>query len=405
MAETKGRKISKAYNPNATVNATKIEEKANPGVEKLTAVAASASSAVSSVTKAQQDIALVAFDSIQSDNRSALKLPNSFVDQFQDADGIDTTSTTLRDASEYISTYGSTVVDYNPFAEETWAGSYNVSSDNTLGYTVNGSARAFQSTASGSGYAYTTTTRTADGVYEFELEIQQRGGGGGPGLYFQVNKNGGTASANYNGTTTTGRGVYGNLSGRSAGDRVYIKWDGTNGGVNEDIITSSEDFDRDGVYTNQTTSVNLSGSAWSTTNASTVGWFFSAWKDANPDWIVALKYGRRTENGIVSTGNFTGITQASAASVSKVSVVIMYEDNVGTTALNTDLVAQVSADAGSNYSTVTLTAAPNLTSTIKVAKSDAVAVTAGTQPKYKINFANQDTSTKVTRVLGVALLY
>ena len=84
---------------------------------------------------------------------------------------------------------------------------------------------------------------------------------------------------------------------------------------------------------------------------------------------------------------------------------IMYEDASGTAALNTDLVAQVSADGGSNYSTVTLSSAPNLSSTIKVAKSDAVAVTAGNQPKYKINFANQNSSSKETRVLGVSLLY
>lgn len=353
------------------------------------------------VTKNKEDIALVAFDSIQADNRSALKLPNTFVDQFQDATGIDTTSSAARDASEFVATSGTTTVEYNPFAEETWAGSYNVSGDNTLGYTVNGSAKAFQSTATGSGYAYTTTTQPASGVYEFEFQIQQRGGGGGPGLYFQVNKNGGTASANYNGTTTTGRGVYGNLSSRSVGDRVKISWDASS----EDVITSSEDYNQDGVYANQTTTVDLSGASWASTNASTVGWFMSAWKDSGSNWILACKAGTRTGAGTVASGNFTGVTQSAPANVSKVSVVVMYEDNVGTTALNTDLVAQVSADAGSNYSTVTLTAAPNLTNTIKVAKSDAVAVTAGNQPKYKISFANQNSASKVTRVLGVALLY
>lgn len=354
----------------------------------------------SSVTKSKQDIALVAFDSIQSDNRSALKLPNSFVDQFQDATGIDTTSTTARNASEYVATSGTTTVEYNPFAEETWTGSYSMV-DNTLGYTVNGSSKAFQSTATGSGYAYTTTTKPASGVYEFELQVQQKGGGGGPGFYFQVNKNGGSSSATYNGTTTTGRGTYGSLSARSVGDRVKIKWDASD----EDIITSSEDFDEDGTYTNEVTTVDLKGSAWLTTDATTVGWFVSAWKDSGSNWIVALKSGTREGIGTVASGNFTGATQSAPANVSKVSIVVMYEDNVGTATLNTDLVAQVSADAGSNYSTVTLAAAPNLSSTIKVAKSDAVAVTAGNQPKYKISFANQAAATKVTRVLGVALLY
>ena len=362
---------------------------------------ADGSSLSADITKNKQDIALVAFDSIQADNRSTLKLPNSFVDQFEDATGIDTTSTAARNASEYVSTSGTTTSEYNPFAEETWTGSYNVSNDNTLGYTVNGSAKAFQSTATGSGYAYTTTTQPATGVYEFEFQLQQRAGGGGPGLYFQVNKNGGSAGVSYNGSSTSALGTYGNLSARSVGDRVKVRWDPSD----EDNIFTSEDYDEDGTYSAEVTTRTITGSAWLSTDATTVGWFMSAWKDGGSDWILACKSGSRETTGTVASGNFTGATQSAPANVSKVSVVVMYEDNVGTTALNTDLVAQVSADAGSNYSTVTLAAAPNLTSTIKVAKSDAVAVTAGNQPKYKINFANQASASKVTRVLGVALLY
>jgi hypothetical protein len=147
------------------------------------------------------------------------------------------------------------------------------------------------------------------------------------------------------------------------------------------------------------------GSAWSTTNATSIGWFCSAWKDSGSDWIIACKAGSKTAQGTVASGNFTSTTQAAPSNVNKVSIIVMYEDNVGTAALNTDLVAQVSADGGSNFSTVTLAAAPNLTSTIKVAKSEAITVTAGNQPKYKINFANQNSSSKVTRVLGVSLLY
>ena len=83
----------------------------------------------------------------------------------------------------------------------------------------------------------------------------------------------------------------------------------------------------------------------------------------------------------------------------------MYEDNTGTAALNTDMVVEVSANNGTDWSTVTLQSAANLSSTIKVAKSNSVAVTAGTQPKYRINFANQASGSKVTRIRGVSLLY
>lgn len=366
---------------------------------------ADGSSVSADVLKNKQDIALVAFDSIQADNRSTLKLPNSFVDQFEDATGIDTTSTTARNASEYVATDGVATSEYNPFADETWTGSVDVSADNTLGYTVNGSSKAFRSTASGSGYAYTSTTTEANAKYEFEFQIQQMAGGSGPSFSFQPNKNGGTASISYNGTTTSARGTHATFNiNRDIGDRFKISWDGRATG-DEDIITTSNDYDEDGTYENEVTTLSYTGSAWTSTNASTIGWFCGAWKDGGSDWIIACKAGTKISQGTVASGNFTGATQSAPANVSKVSIVVMYEDNVGTAALNTDLVAQVSADAGSNYSTVTLAAAPNLSNTIKVAKSDAVAVTAGNQPKYKISFANQSAASKVTRVLGVALLY
>ena len=54
------------------------------------------------LTPVKQDIALVAFDAIQSDNRSALKLPNSFVDQYEDANSIATLTTCQRATDEKI---------------------------------------------------------------------------------------------------------------------------------------------------------------------------------------------------------------------------------------------------------------------------------------------------------------
>jgi hypothetical protein len=353
------------------------------------------------------DLALVAFDSIRADNRSALKMDNAFVDQFEDATGIDTTSTVARNASEYVATDGETTSEYNPFADETWSGG-DVTADNTLGYTVNSSSKAFRSTASGSGYAYTTTTTESNAKYEFEFQMQQKGGGGGPFFAFFVNKNNGTSGLAYTGSTTTASGTHAGFSAsHSVGDRFKMSWDNRVGG-DEDIITSSNDYDEDGTYENEVTTLRSGGylgSAWSTTNATSIGWFCSAWKDSGSDWIIACKAGSKTAQGTVASGNFTSTTQAAPSNVNKVSIIVMYEDNVGTAALNTDLVAQVSADGGSNFSTVTLAAAPNLTSTIKVAKSEAITVTAGNQPKYKINFANQNSSSKVTRVLGVSLLY
>jgi hypothetical protein len=105
-----------------------------------------------------------------------------------------------------------------------------------------------------------------------------------------------------------------------------------------------------------------------------------------------------------ATGSFEGVA-ITTSSTNKMGAVVTYEDNVGTNSLNTDIVLQLSADNGSNYSTATLTALPDFATGIKMAKVNDLSVTAGTQLKYKILFANQSSSSKVARIRGVSLQY
>jgi hypothetical protein len=105
-----------------------------------------------------------------------------------------------------------------------------------------------------------------------------------------------------------------------------------------------------------------------------------------------------------ATGSFEGVA-ITTSSTNKMGAVVTYEDNVGTNALNTDIVLKLSADNGSNYSTATLTALPDFATGIKMAKVNDLSVTAGTQLKYKIEFANQAAGSKVARIRGVSLQY
>jgi hypothetical protein len=105
-----------------------------------------------------------------------------------------------------------------------------------------------------------------------------------------------------------------------------------------------------------------------------------------------------------ATGSFTG-NNITASSTNKMGAVITYQDNAGTNALNTDIVLQLSADNGSNYSTATMTALPDFATGIKMAKVNDLSVTAGTQLKYKISFANQASGSKEARIRGVSLQY
>ncbi len=111
-----------------------------------------------------------------------------------------------------------------------------------------------------------------------------------------------------------------------------------------------------------------------------------------------------TNTTVNATGNFIGNT-ITASSTTKMGGIITYEDTFGTNALNTDIILQLSADNGSNYSTATLTALPNLSTGIKMAKVNDLSVTAGTQLKYKISFANQSLGSKEARIRGVSLQY
>ena len=105
-----------------------------------------------------------------------------------------------------------------------------------------------------------------------------------------------------------------------------------------------------------------------------------------------------------ATGSFEG-NAITASSTSSMGAVITYQDNAGTNTLNTDIILKLSADNGSNYSTATLTALPDFATGIKMAKVNDLSVTAGTQLKYKIEFANQASGSKEARIRGVSLQY
>ena len=107
---------------------------------------------------------------------------------------------------------------------------------------------------------------------------------------------------------------------------------------------------------------------------------------------------------IPSTGSFEG-NAITASSTNKMGAVLTYQDNAGTNTLNTDIILKLSADGGSNYSTATLTALPDFSTGIKMAKVNDLSVTAGTQLKYKIEFANQAAGSKEARIRGVSLQY
>ena len=106
-----------------------------------------------------------------------------------------------------------------------------------------------------------------------------------------------------------------------------------------------------------------------------------------------------------ATGNFVSTATTANSAVTSMGIVITYKNQAGAATLNTDIVAQVSADGGSNYSTVTLAAAGTFSTGVLQAVANDVTVTSGTSIQYKISFANQESTVKETRITGVSLIY
>jgi hypothetical protein len=107
-----------------------------------------------------------------------------------------------------------------------------------------------------------------------------------------------------------------------------------------------------------------------------------------------------------ATGNFISNAITASSSTNKMGAIITYQDFAGTNALNTDIILQLSADNGSNFTTATLVAMPDFATGIKMCKvNDLTIGTAGTQLKYKILFANQAEGSKEARIRGVSLQY
>ena len=106
-----------------------------------------------------------------------------------------------------------------------------------------------------------------------------------------------------------------------------------------------------------------------------------------------------------ATGNYVSTATTANASVSTMGAVITYKNNEGTNALNTDIVLEVSANGGSNYTTATLTAGGTFSTGILQAVANDITVTAGTSIQYRISFANQSLGVKEAQIHGVSLMY
>ena len=376
--------------------------------------------------KIVNDISTLALRQASDANRSSYNTNSQFVDVFQDSTGIDTETNTSRNTNEYVSSgvLGSPVqLDYfNPtqlgggttnyqFKLSTSAGSVYTQYQNTyVDIPTSGTDNARRidvDYVNGTGgYLFYTDNLGTDAYLQIDYkEIKNFSGG------FKINKAPTWGDLNqvriqYSSDDST----YTNLDLSSAsvtGTNPIFSGSGYSGG-------SIGGFGSDGT---------LSFAAFSPQQTYGVQNAYAHVDSGVPNFsarYIRIQYLSRhsfTSTGaggftpyienitVNATGNFTGNIITAPSSVSSMGAIITYQDNAGTNALNTDIVLELSADNGSNWSTATLSALPNFATGIKMAKVNDLAVTAGTQLKYRLNFANQASGSKEARIRGVALQY
>jgi len=107
-----------------------------------------------------------------------------------------------------------------------------------------------------------------------------------------------------------------------------------------------------------------------------------------------------------ATGSIESIASTADDTVSSLSGVILYEDSAGTATLGTDLVISFSADNGSNWTPASSYGTPvTFAGSVKVVKIGKTTISnTGTEVKIKAEWANQSTN-KITQLSGWAVNY
>jgi len=341
--------------------------------------------------KIVNDISTLALRQASDENKSAYNTNSQFVDVFQDATGVTNLTNSFRNANEYINTVSETL----------GTSISDITNSTTPEKGTNGTNSAyatfpdflFNSNDGNSGMWYIgqyNSSYTLGETNSFVIDLN--------GNYLL---NGCTISWwswNTAGRINNHRWLYKDISGN---------WQYLNGtGSNSASGTSSSSSELSGTNsdTQHTITVNTDATYAAQEIALQPRTFYNNGNANSGIYQIQINAKSYTLTAN-ATGSFENNVITAPSSVSEMGAIITYQDNAGTNALNTDIVLQLSADGGSNYSTATLTALPDFSTGIKMAKVNDLAVTAGTQLKYKISFANQASGSKEARIRGVALQY
>ena len=329
------------------------------------------------------DLSTIALRQATNENAIAYNTNSSFVDVFQDGSGIASHTTSARNSNEFVSSVilGSLTVNTNTaIVGGGNAGGINLSAsqdgDSNTGVTST-------STANVSGFI---TADWGSSKVISQIDIGKlRGWGDGRSIKI---------------THSTDNSTFNDLDFTNTTQSV-VDFNGSQPALSNFTSSGTADW---GALTTNGDDVILRLTGFTSFTARYMRYKFGSadFHDANAGFGEFRSYSQTLSTN--ATGNFIS-NIITASSTTKMGAIITYEDTSGTNTLNTDIILQLSADNGSNWSTATLSALPNYSTGIKMAKVNDLAVTAGTQLKYKISFANQSGGSKEARIRGVSLQY
>lgn len=379
-------------------------------------------------SKLQQDIMVLALRQAVDANKSAYNLSNAFVEQFEDSTGIDVLTDTARNASEYVSTGSEIQQAFTSDANTVLLlDMESTSTQGTAGTTLNLSGNAVLSTAqkkfgtkslyinaTASTYGYISANNAFNrgtGALTVECWLYAIGGGDYQGVVGRWWSGSNIFDLRYQSADAGGNfSLHDGSSIRNSGQNipenqwVHLAWTRDGSGNNALYYNGTQQL----TWSNSN-SINLNDNNLILgATDSPFGYVINGYIDEVRLSSIQRYSSNFTPNSQTifnSTGNFTSVSQTAPTTVSKMGIVVLYKNHYGTATLNTDLVAQVSANNGTNFTTVTLTPRGTFSSGINIAVANNVNVTSGTSAKYKISFANQSLNTKETQVHGVGLIY
>ena len=412
-----------------------------------------------SVDNIERNLAQLALYRASDHSQSFYNLPNGYIDTFTDNSGIDTSASTgelltsgyyTGSSSSTANATGGTVTTvggykYHEFTHTgtlngSGSGSYTTSHNfvvpgtgtleylivggggrgesshtgwNQLGYSKGGQGGQRQHNASFSATAQTYTLVVGGGGQGWTSSGVHAGANSSG---FGVTANGG--AANYNTGTGVDGGYYANFSQFGYSTNTYAGgygWFGGNGGSGQSNHSAGISYGGKGGGghgDNGSLGGAQSGGNGVGGGGGGAGQAYAAGNGGHG--VVLVRYADGAFTTTVEGGNMTlqSNTITASSATTKVSFIANIEEATGNTDLDTDLIAYVSTDNGSNWTTLDLDKGnsdgyngfADWGTNKRIVGDVNVTVPSGTQLKWKVVTANQSGS-KNTRLHGVALTW